>query len=122
MGQSVNDALLGVELVGDAIEILSIPALISPEHSVGDMVGKLDDAGRPRIHEQRRVRQVPDDSPASPERPKLDRHLLKRRFVGALVEYHEPPLCVTVGPQTLQVAPIDAPLSASVASYNLQGQ
>ena len=79
MGQAMNDAIFGIELVGDAVEILRVPGLVSSKHGVGDVIGKLDDAGRPRINEERRVSQVPDDSPTGTQRPKLDRHLLKRR-------------------------------------------
>ena len=49
--QAVNDAVLGVELVGNTVKVLRIPGLISSEYGIGDVVGELDDAGRPRIHE-----------------------------------------------------------------------
>jgi len=40
-----------------------VPRVISPEHRVGDVVGELVDARSSRVHEERRVRQVPDHSP-----------------------------------------------------------
>lgn len=46
----------------------------------------------------------PDDAPPSAQGPEGDRHLLKGRFVGALVEDHEAPLVVATGPQASQVA------------------
>ena len=51
VGKPVNHAVLGIELVADTVEILRIPGLVSPEYRLGDMVGQLDDARRPRIHE-----------------------------------------------------------------------
>lgn len=89
VGESVDDPVLRIELVADAVEVLRIPGLVSPEDGIGNVVGKLDHARRPRIHEQRRICQMPDDAPPCPKRPEPDRHLLKRRFVGTLVEYHE---------------------------------
>ena len=72
VGQTVNDSIFGIELVGDAVEILRVPGLVSSKHGVGDVIGKLDDAGRARIHEERSVRQAPDDSPSGAENSKLN--------------------------------------------------
>ena len=78
----MNDAILGVELACDAVKVLGVPGLVTSEHSIGNVVGELDHSGRRRVHEERRIRQVPDDSPACAQGSKLDRHLLKRRLVG----------------------------------------
>lgn len=68
----MDDPVLGVELAGETVKVLGIPGLISSKHSIGYVVGELDHAGRPRVHEERRVRQVPDDPPSSAKGSKLN--------------------------------------------------
>ena len=95
--KAMNDSVLGVELVGDTIEVLRVPGLIASKYGMGYMVSKLNHAGSARVYEQWRVSQLRDDSPLSAEGPELYRHFLKRRLVSALVKYYEPSLCVAVG-------------------------
>ena len=54
----VATPLLGIELGGYAVKILRVAGLITSKHGVGDVIGQLDDPGRPGIDEQRRVRKV----------------------------------------------------------------
>ena len=103
VGQTVNNSVVRVELAGDEVEILRVPRVIAPEHRVSDVVGELDDPRRTRVHEERRVRQVPDHSPLRAEGSKLDGHPLKCRLVGALVEDDKAPLSVPAAGKTLKI-------------------
>ena len=103
VGQTVNNSVVRVELAGDEVEILRVPRVIAPEHRVSDVVGELDDPRRTRVHEERRVRQVPDHSPLCAQGSKLDGHPLKRRLVGALVEDDKAPLSVPAAGKTLKI-------------------
>ena len=48
--KAVNDSVLGVELVGDTIEVLRVPGLIASKYGMGDMVSKLNHAGSTRVY------------------------------------------------------------------------
>ncbi|MCY4627549.1 MAG: hypothetical protein OXE58_08285, partial [Acidobacteria bacterium] len=86
----MNDPVFRIELARNTVEILRVARLISPKHGVSDVVSKLDHARRPRINEERRIRQMPDYPPLGAQSSKLDGHLLKGRLVGAVIKYQQP--------------------------------
>ena len=88
MSEAVNDAVLGVKLGGDAVKILRVAGLIASEYGVGDMIGQLDDARRSGIHEQRRVRKVPDDALTQVYQPKNQPVVDKGLTATRIPEWH----------------------------------